>query len=128
MHWLAHVLLAETDSPVAPLDPKAIEALVNAILTLVGTGGASSVAALAIAYFVREWLRTRRRDSGNDPEHTAKQETRTQIKEQGDSLARVAASTENTSRIQQRMLEELSVMRRESYEAHADIKAALKER
>lgn len=113
-----------TDQP--QLDPVAVIDAVNAVLRLVAMLGGGGLATVVVGYVGKRWFDERRRASGDDPEHSAKVETREQIKAQGTMLAAASASLENTARIQQRMLDELSVMRRESYEAHADIKALVK--
>lgn len=124
MYWLAPILIAQADAApaAASVDPWALA---------LGGGGSFGVVVLIVNRldkFLDAWAQGRKRDNGNDKEHAAKETTRSQIKEQSESLAKVAGAVETTARIQERLLDELSVMRRESYQAHADIKAALKER
>lgn len=108
------------------VDPALVTAVVDAAMRLVGMSGGGGLLALAIGYFGKRWFDERRRLSGDDPEHTAKTETREQIKAQGAALAAVSESLAVTAKIQERMLRELEEMRRESREAHADIKAELR--
>lgn len=122
MLWLSTLLLGQSQE----LDPQVVQVLVDAAMKVVGLGSGGSVLLLGVAYFAREWLRDRKREAGNDPEHAAKKETRSRIEALGESQERISEHIENTAKIQERMLDELSAMRRESYQAHADIKAALR--
>ena len=108
------------------VDKALLEAVTRAVTAIIGMGGGGSIVLLTIAYLARQWLINKRKTNGTDDEHEAKQQTRVQIREHGEILARVASSLEHAAEIHERMSRDLSSMRRESYESFADIKAVLK--
>lgn len=112
--------------PTAP-DPALVSAITDAALRVIGTTGGGGLLAIVVGYLGREWIRERRREAGGDPEHLAKTETRQQIQAQGAALESISTSLEVTAKIQERMLRELEEMRRESREAHADLKADVRD-
>jgi hypothetical protein len=114
MLHLIHLVIGQASQ----VDPALVEALTTALLKVVGAGGSGTLLALVVAYLGKRWLER--------PEDAAKLETRAEIKSQSESLAKVASSVEETSRIQERLLRELDEMRRESRDAHNDIKAELR--
>lgn len=117
--WLVPTLiLAQAQQPLGAADPALVSALVEAAAKIVGMGSGGSILLLGIAYFAKEWFKERRRGGSEEMESALKRETRTRIGEQGEALAQVAAAVADVAR-------EMGAMRRESYQAHADIKAAI---